>query len=147
MYFLGWFWAQKGYLGATPEKYCQVYWKDGPPLTRWGKAGGTGVFHLEKRKLQVDLIAAFQNLKGIYERDGEMLVLWACSDRTRGSGSKLKESRFGRNAGIKFFTEGDEEQDAQRNCGHLGVFKARWMGLWAICSTERCPGAWPRVWD
>jgi len=46
---------------------------------------------LEKRRLQEDLIAAFQYLKEAYRKDGEGLFTRTCSDRTRGNGFKLKE--------------------------------------------------------
>jgi len=48
----------------------------------------------KKRRLQGDLIAAFQYLKGAYRKDGEGLFTRECSDRTRRNGSKLKEGRF-----------------------------------------------------
>ena len=53
-----------------------------------------GLFSLEKRRLQGELLAAFQYLKGAYRKDGEGLFTKLCSDRTRGDGSKLKEGRF-----------------------------------------------------
>ncbi|KGL91709.1 hypothetical protein N301_16482, partial [Charadrius vociferus] len=63
-----------------------------------------GLFSLEKRNLQADLIVAFQYLKGAYRRAGEGLFTKACSDRTRGNGFKLGEGRFRLNIRKKFFT-------------------------------------------
>ena len=50
-----------------------------------------GLFSLEKRRLQGNLIAAFQYLKGTYRKDGEGLFTRASRGRTRGNGFKLKE--------------------------------------------------------
>ncbi|GAB0183543.1 mitochondrial enolase superfamily member 1 [Grus japonensis] len=63
-----------------------------------------GLFSLEKRRLQGDLVAAFQYLKEAYRKDGEGLVAKACSDRTRSNGFKLKEGRFRLDIRKKFFT-------------------------------------------
>ena len=69
----------------------------------------TGHFHhvlfsLEKRRLQGDLIAAFQYLKGAYRKAGEGLFIWECGDQVRANGFKLKEGRFRFAVRKKFFT-------------------------------------------
>jgi len=63
-----------------------------------------GLVSLEKRRPWGDLTAAFQYLKGAYRKDGEGLFTRVCSDRTRGNGCKLKESRFRVDIRRKFFT-------------------------------------------
>jgi len=50
-----------------------------------------GLFSLEKRRLQGDLRAAIQYLKGAYRKDGEILFSGACCDWTSSNGFKLRE--------------------------------------------------------
>ncbi|KAK4828315.1 hypothetical protein QYF61_025327 [Mycteria americana] len=80
---------------------------------------GLGLFSPEERRLQGDLLEAFQYLKGAYKKAGEGLFIRKCSDRMRDNGFKLKEGRFRLDIRKKFFTnEGGEtlEQVAQRSC-------------------------------
>ena len=57
---------------------------------------------MEKRKFQGHLRAAFQYLKGVCKKE-EYRLLSRVSDRTRGSGFKLKEGRFRLDIRKKFF--------------------------------------------
>jgi len=63
-----------------------------------------GLFSLEKRRLQGDLITAFQYLKGAYKKAGKGLFIKACSDGTRTNGFKLKEGRCRLDRRKEFFT-------------------------------------------
>ncbi|TRZ26039.1 hypothetical protein HGM15179_001062 [Zosterops borbonicus] len=88
---------------------------------------------LKKRRLQADLIAGFQDLKGTYKKDGEGLFTRVCSEKTRGNGFKLKESNFRLTIRKKFFSVRVAKhwntlprEDAGAQC--LEVFKARLDG-------------------
>lgn len=41
-----------------------------------------GLLSLEKRRLRIDLMVAFQSLKGGYKKDGDRLCNRVCCDRT-----------------------------------------------------------------
>jgi len=64
-----------------------------------------GLFILEKRMLQGDLVVTFQyfQYKRAYKKTGEGLFTRAFSDRTRGNPFKLKEGRFRLDMRKKFF--------------------------------------------
>jgi len=47
---------------------------------------------------------AFQYLKVAYRKAGEGHFIWACSNRTKGNGFKLKEDRFRLDIRKKLFT-------------------------------------------
>ena len=94
------------------------------------------MFSPEKRRLQGDLIAAFQYLKGANRKDGEGLFIRELSDRTRSNGFKLKEGRFRVDVRKKFLTARavrhwhrlPREAVAAPS---LAVFKARLDGAWS----------------
>jgi len=50
-----------------------------------------GLFSLEKRMLQGDLIAVFQDIKGAYRKAREGLFIRASSDRMSGNGFRLEK--------------------------------------------------------
>ncbi|NXH19920.1 RBG1L protein, partial [Bucco capensis] len=53
-----------------------------------------GLFSLEKRRLQGDLLVTFRYLKGASKKAAEGLFAKAWRERTRGNGFKLEKSRF-----------------------------------------------------
>ena len=62
------------------------------------------LFSLEKRRLQGDLIAAFQYLKGAYKQEESQLFERVDNSRTRGNGFNLWEGRLRLGVRGKFFT-------------------------------------------
>ena len=63
------------------------------------------LFSLEKRRIQGDLIVAFQYLKREYEQEGERLFTRVDSNRTRENGFTLGQGRFRLDTRGNFFTQ------------------------------------------
>ena len=93
-------------------------------------------FSLEKRRLQGDLIAAFQYLKGAYRKDGEGVFNRQFSGRMSGNVFKLKEGRFRSDVRKKFFPvrvarHWNRLPREVVAAPSLAVFKARLDGAWS----------------
>ena len=111
-----------------------------------------GMFSLKKRRLQGDLIAAFQYLKRSYKKDGEGLFAQIVNDRTRGNGLKLREDRFRLDIRRKFFTvrvvrHWHRLPREAVDVPSLEVFKARLDGALANLPSGWHPCLWQGDWN
>lgn len=53
-----------------------------------------GLFRLEKRRLQKNLIMVFQNIKGVYRNIEDRFFIRECRNRTMINSFKLREGRL-----------------------------------------------------
>ena len=83
-----------------------------------------GVFSLEKRMQQGKLIEAFQYFRGAYKKKEDSPFTHSDSGRTKGNGFNLSEGRFRLVQKEIIYSQGGEEEVAQRGCG-CPMFKTR----------------------
>ena len=105
---------------------------------------------VEKRRLRGDLLAAFQYMREASKPDGERLFARPCSDRTRGSGFRLKEGSFRLDRRRTFVTmwvvrHWNRLPREAVDVPSLEVFKVRLDRALSNLSGERCPRPWQGV--
>jgi len=131
-----------GAVGAGPEEATKMI-RGLEHLCCEERLRELGLFSLEKRSLWGDLTTTIQYLNWACKKAGEGLFTRAWSDRTKGNGFRLKESRCRLDIRKKFFTTrvwdtgtGYPEKlwlPPPWKCSRPGC-----MGLWATWSGGRC---------
>ncbi|TRZ24149.1 hypothetical protein HGM15179_002955 [Zosterops borbonicus] len=124
----------RGPVGVSPEEGLQD--EKTEELSYGERLRDLDLFNQTKRRLQDNLIVAFQYLKGGYEKDGEGLSTKACRDRTRGKGFKQRQSRFRLDTGKKLFfvmvvKHWNRLPKEVVNAPSLEALKARLDGSWS----------------
>ena len=90
--------------------------------------------YLDWRRLQGDLIAALQYLKGAYRQEEDQFFTQLDSDRAKGNGFKLTEGRFRLDVRKEFFTQ--RAMKHGMGCPELWVLhlwkylRPGWVGSW-----------------
>lgn len=92
-----------GSIGGSPEEATKII-IDLEHLSSENRLREMMLVSLEKARLQEDLTAAFQYLRGASQKAGEGFFIREYSKRTRDNDSKLKENRFRLNSKKKLFT-------------------------------------------
>jgi len=95
--------GRQGPVGAGPEETTTII-RGLEHLCCEERVRELGLFSVEERRLQGDLIVAFQCLKRAYRKDGDKHFSGACCNRMRGNGFLLEENRFRLDIRKKFFT-------------------------------------------
>ena len=95
--------GRHGPVGVGPEEATKVV-RGLEQLSCEERLRKLGLFSLDGRRLQGDLIAAFQYSEGVCKRDGDKVFSGACCNRTRNNCFKLREGRFRLGVRQKFFT-------------------------------------------
>lgn len=112
-------------------------------------------FSLEKWRLMGDLNTALHHLKGTYRKVGWGPFIRACSNRTKGNGFKLKDSRFrfitsvlGKNSLLGDWWGTETVQACPKKLWIPYPWKCTrpgWKRHWETLFSERCFGLWQRA--
>lgn len=75
------------------------------PVPYQGRLKRPGLFSLERRKLNRDMVGVYENLKGVDKVNKKLLFTKPCNVGTRGHPVKLEGDRFKTNKRKSFFMQ------------------------------------------